>query len=46
MKVTAVATWFPTEKAPASGSFIVKDLPAIAKAGAKVRMIHLVAPRL
>lgn len=46
MKVTAVATWFPTEKAPASGSFIVKDLHAIAKAGAKVRLVHLVAPRV
>lgn len=46
MKVTAVATWFPTEKAPASGSFIVKDLHALQGAGVEVRLVHLLAPRL
>ncbi|MDD7542519.1 MAG: glycosyltransferase family 4 protein [Mobiluncus porci] len=46
MKVTAVSTWFPTEKAPASGAFIVKDLHAIAEAGVEVRLVHLVAPQV
>lgn len=46
MRVTAVATWFPTKKSPASGSFIVKDLHAIAGTGVKIRLLHLVSPKL
>ena len=30
MRVTAVTTWFPTELAPSRGSFVVRNLHAIA----------------
>lgn len=43
MKITAVTTWFPTEAAPSRGSFVVRDLQAIA-AHADVRLVHLVPP--
>ncbi|MDO5645564.1 MAG: glycosyltransferase [Dermabacter sp.] len=41
MRVTAVTTWFPTTRAPSRGSFVVRDLHAIAR-HADVRLIHLV----
>ena len=43
MRVTAVTTWFPTELAPSRGSFVVRDLHAIAH-HAEVSLIHLVPP--
>ena len=43
MRVTAVTTWFPTEAAPSRGSFVVRDLHAIAR-HAEVSLIHLVPP--
>ncbi|WP_198684069.1 glycosyltransferase [Brachybacterium sp. YJGR34] len=43
MQVTIVTTWFPTEVAPARGSFVVRDALAIAR-HAQVRLIHLVPP--
>lgn len=41
--VTAVTPWFPTERAPSRGAFVVRDLAAIARHG-EVRLIHLVPP--
>ena len=43
MRITAVTTWFPTAVAPSRGSFVVRDLAAIA-ALHDVRLIHLVPP--
>lgn len=37
----AVTTWFPHQKRPSSGAFVVKDLHAIAAAGNQVRVVHL-----
>lgn len=42
--VTAVTTWFPTQSAPSRGSFVARDLAAIAL-DADVRLIHLVPPQ-
>lgn len=42
MRVAMVTPWFPTEKNPASGTFVVKDSKALQKAGADLRIIHLV----
>ena len=43
MRVVAVTTWFPTEVAPSRGSFVVRDLHAIAR-HAEVSLVHLVPP--
>jgi glycosyltransferase involved in cell wall biosynthesis len=43
MRVIAVTTWFPTEVAPSRGSFVVRDLLAIAH-HAEVSLVHLVPP--
>lgn len=43
MRVTAVTTWFPTQAAPSRGSFVVRDLAAIATLH-DVRLVHLVPP--
>lgn len=43
MRVVAVTTWFPTALAPSRGSFVVRDLHAIAH-HAEVSLIHLVPP--
>lgn len=42
MRVTVVTTWFPTSKAPASGSFVVADALAMQAQGEDVRIVHLV----
>lgn len=46
MRIVAVTTWFPTEVAPSSGSFVAKDLRAIADLGEVTRLdvVHLVPP--
>lgn len=44
MQVTAVSTWFPTRRAPSRGSFVVRDLHAIARHH-DVRLVHLVPPQ-
>ncbi len=46
MRVTAVTTWFPTTRAPARGSFVVRDVHAIAALPEvdEVRLVHLVPP--
>lgn len=43
MRVIAVSTWFPTTRAPSRGSFVVRDLQAIARHD-EVRVVHLVPP--
>lgn len=43
MRITAVTTWFPTQVAPSRGSFVVRDLHAIAR-HAEVKLVHLVPP--
>ncbi len=45
MRVTVVTTWLPTDRAPGSGSFVLRDSAAIRDAGQDVRIIHLVPPR-
>lgn len=47
MLITAVTTWFPTEKAPSRGSFVVRDVRAIAEGPGRpaVRLVHLVPPQ-
>ncbi|MDO5722988.1 MAG: glycosyltransferase [Flaviflexus sp.] len=42
MRVAMVTPWFPTRINPVSGTFVVKDSVAIAKAGVDLRIIHLV----
>ncbi|MFD1507218.1 glycosyltransferase [Georgenia yuyongxinii] len=44
MRVVAVSTWFPTTRAPSSGTFVAKDVAAIAAAGHDVAVVHLVPP--
>ena len=44
MRVTVVTTWLPTDLAPSSGSFVLRDCAAMAQAGQEVRIIHLVPP--
>lgn len=44
MDVVALSTWFPTDVAPSSGAFVLKDITAIRDAGHDVRLIHLVPP--
>ncbi|GAA1485859.1 glycosyltransferase family 4 protein [Brachybacterium fresconis] len=43
MRITLVATWFPTSVAPSRGSFVVRDALSIA-ATHDVRLVHLVPP--
>lgn len=43
MKVTAVTTWFPTQKSPSRGSFVVRDVKSISRRD-EIRLIHLVPP--
>lgn len=47
MLVTAVTTWFPTAVAPSRGSFVVRDVQAIAQGPGRptVRVVHLVPPQ-
>lgn len=44
MRITAISTWFPTDQAPSRGSFVLRDLHAIARHH-QVRLIHLVPPQ-
>jgi len=44
MRITVVTTWLPTDRAPSSGSFVLRDSAAIRDAGQDVRIIHLVPP--
>ncbi|GAA1628982.1 glycosyltransferase family 4 protein [Georgenia ruanii] len=44
MRVVAVTTWFPTTRAPSSGTFVAKDVAAVAAAGHDVAVVHLVPP--
>lgn len=44
MRVTVVTTWLPTDRAPSSGSFVLRDSAAIRDSGQDVRIIHLVPP--
>lgn len=41
MRITAVSSWFPTADAPSRGSFVLRDVQAIARHH-EVRVIHLV----
>lgn len=47
MQITVVTTWFPTRAAPARGTFVARDVRAIAEGpGAPdVRVVHLVPPQ-
>ena len=45
MKILVATTWFPTPGSPATGSFVAKDVAALAENN-DVRVLHLVAPRL
>jgi L-malate glycosyltransferase len=42
MRVVVVTTWFPTFRAPSSGSFVAADALAMAAGGAEVDVVHLV----
>ncbi|MEE1649573.1 glycosyltransferase [Brachybacterium sp. J144] len=44
MRITAVSAWFPTAAAPSRGSFVLRDLLAIARHH-EVRLVHLVPPQ-
>lgn len=46
MRVVMVTSWFPTEKNPSSGTFVVKDCQALAAGGADINVVHLVSPQL
>ncbi|WP_062949999.1 glycosyltransferase [Brachybacterium sp. sponge] len=41
MRITAVSAWFPTAEAPSRGSFVLRDVQAIARHH-DVRLVHLV----
>lgn len=43
MRVLVVTTWFPTTRYPATGSFVARDVAALA-VDHDVRVLHLVAP--
>lgn len=43
MRVVAVSTWFPTALAPSSGTFVAKDVQAVARHH-DVDVVHLVPP--
>lgn len=45
MKILVATTWFPTPGSPATGSFVAKDVAALAENN-DVRVLHLVAPQL
>lgn len=45
MKILAVTTWFPSDAAPTTGTFVDKDVRAIAQHD-DVEVVHLVAPHL
>lgn len=42
MRVGIVTPWFPTEKNPSSGAFVLKDAQALIDAGIDLGVIHLV----
>jgi L-malate glycosyltransferase len=44
VRIIAVTTWFPTDLAPSSGAFVVRDAHAIASSGHDVDVVHLVPP--
>lgn len=44
MIVSVVTTWYPTDRAPQIGTFVARDVAALAAAGHDVRLVHLVAP--
>ncbi|WP_156224608.1 glycosyltransferase [Pseudactinotalea suaedae] len=48
MRIVAVTTWFPTDRAPGTGVFVAQDVAAIAAHPevTAVEVVHLVAPRL
>lgn len=46
MRIAMVTTWFPTEKNPSAGAFVVKDCQALTRAGVDIQVVHLVAPQL
>lgn len=45
MKILAVTTWFPSDASPTTGTFVDKDVRAIAQHD-DVEVVHLVAPHL
>lgn len=45
MQIVAVTTWFPTDRNPGAGSFIARDVAALAR-DHDVRVVHLVPPEL
>ena len=45
MKILAVTTWFPSDASPTTGTFVDKDVRAIAQQD-DVEVVHLVAPHL
>ncbi|MFK5646655.1 glycosyltransferase [Ornithinimicrobium sp. LYQ121] len=45
MRVLVVTTWFPTPSSPSTGSFVARDVEAIATRH-HVHVLHLCAPRL
>lgn len=45
MKILAVTTWFPSDASPTTGTFVDKDVRAIAEHD-DVEVVHLVAPHL
>lgn len=46
MRIVMVTSWFPTEKNPSSGTFVVKDCQALTARGADINVVHLVSPQL
>ncbi|EPD33995.1 hypothetical protein HMPREF9306_00028 [Propionimicrobium lymphophilum ACS-093-V-SCH5] len=46
MRIAMVTTWFPTDKNPSAGAFIVKDCQSLTRAGVDIQVVHLVAPQL
>lgn len=45
MRVTVVSCWYPSPSHPSVGSFVERDVRALAR-DHQVRVVHLVAPRL
>lgn len=45
VRIAVLTTWFPTERSPGAGSFIARDVVALAH-DHDVEVIHLVAPEL
>lgn len=45
MRIAVVTCWYPTDKSPGAGSFVERDVRALATRH-EVRVIHLVSPHL